>query len=231
MPSPFGHALAGLAVAWAADLLPGDRAWRAAPTTASWYRRAGNGLTAACAVLATAPDLDLAFTRHRTYTHSVGAVLLVGLIAFAIAAWRTRHAEAAAFAPSALPPSRAALRRTGRRARPLNATRRAVRVGLMCAAAYASHLLLDWLGVDLYPPLGLQALWPFDSGWYISGLDWFRQTRREQLFTWPVIEQNLLAIFQEMAILVPVAAALWLVRVKTLAGLASEQARRDHAPQ
>lgn len=220
MPSPFGHALAGLAVAWAADLLPGDRAWRAAPTTASWYRQAGNGLTAACAVLAMAPDLDLAFTRHRTYTHSVGAVLVVGLSALAIAAWRARHAEAAAFAPSAL-----------RRARPQNATRRAVRVGLMCAAAYASHLLLDWLGVDLYPPLGLQALWPFDSGWYISGLDWFRQTRREQLFTWPVIEQNLLAIFQEMAILAPVAAALWLVRVKTLAGLASEQARRDHAPQ
>ena len=98
----------------------------------------------------------------------------------------------------------------------------------MCAAAYASHLLLDWLGVDLFPPPGLQVLWPFDSGWYISGLDWFRQTRREQLFTWPVIEQNLLAIAQEMAILVPIAAALWLVRVKTLAGLASEQTRRDH---
>jgi hypothetical protein len=86
----------------------------------------------------------------------------------------------------------------------------------------STFLLLDWLGVDLFPPRGLQALWPFDSGWYISGLDWFRQTRREQLFTWPVIEQNLLAIVQEMAILVPIAAALWLVRVKTLAGLASE---------
>jgi len=195
MPSPFGHSLAGLAVAWAADLLPGDRAWRAAPASASWYRRAGNGLTAACAVLAMAPDLDLAFTRHRTYTHSVGAVVIVGLVAALIA----------------------------KKARS--------RVALMCAAAYASHLLLDWLGVDLYPPLGLQALWPFDSGWYISGLDWFRQTRREQLFTWPVIEQNLLAIAQEMAILVPIAAALWLVRVETLAGLASEQTRRDHPAQ
>ena len=195
MPSPFGHSLAGLAVAWAADLLPGDRAWRAAPASASWYRRAGNGLTAACAVLAMAPDLDLAFTRHRTYTHSVGAVVIVGLVAALIA----------------------------KKARS--------RVALMCAAAYASHLLLDWLGVDLYPPLGLQALWPFDSGWYISGLDWFRQTRREQLFTWPVIEQNLRAIAQERAILVPIAAALWLVRVKSLAGLAPEQARGDHPAQ
>ena len=195
MPSPFGHSLAGLAVAWAADLLPGERAWRAAPATASWYRRAGNGLTAACAILAMAPDLDLAFTRHRTYTHSLGAVVVVGFFAALIAA----------------------------KAR--------TRIALMCAAAYASHLLLDWLGVDLYPPLGLQALWPFDSGWYISGLDWFRQTRREQLFTGPVIAQNLLAIAQEMAILAPIAAALWLVRVKTLAGLASEQARGDHPAQ
>jgi LexA-binding, inner membrane-associated putative hydrolase len=198
MPSPFGHSLAGLAVAWAADLLPGHRAWRAAPATASWYRRAGNGLTVACALLAMAPDLDLAFTRHRTYTHSVAAVVIVALAAASIAHWRGRHAA---------------------------------RIALMCAAAYASHLLLDWLGVDLYPPPGLQVLWPFDSGWYISGVDLFRQTRREQLFTWPVIEQNLLAIAQEMAILVPIAAALWLVRVKTLAGLPSEQARRDHPAQ
>jgi membrane-bound metal-dependent hydrolase YbcI (DUF457 family) len=207
MPSPFGHSLAGLAVAWASDLLPGARAWRAAPATASWYRRAGNGLTLTCALLAMAPDLDLGFTRHRTYTHSVGAVVVVGLFAALIAA-KARSRTCPAEAPKA---------------------RR--RIALMCAAAYASHLLLDWLGVDLYPPPGLQVLWPFDSGWYISGFDLFRQTRREQLFTWPVIEQNLLAIAQEMAILVPIATALWLVRVKTLAGLASEQTRRDHAAQ
>jgi hypothetical protein len=46
-----------------------------------------------------------------------------------------------------------------------------------------------------------------------------------------VIEQNLLAIAQEMAILVPIAAALWLIRVKTLARLAAEQTRRHHAAQ
>ena len=197
MPSPFGHSLAGLAVAWAADLVPGDRAWRAAPAGATWYRRAGNGLSAACALLAMAPDLDLGFTRHRTYTHSVGAVIVVGLIAYAIADVR----------------------------------RRAVRIGAMCAAAYASHLLLDWLGVDLYPPPGLQLLWPFDSGWYISGLDLFRQTRRQQLFTWPVLSQNVLAIAQEMAMLAPIAVALWLVRVKALARLAPDETRRDHPAQ
>jgi hypothetical protein len=147
------------------------------------------------------PDIDLLFTRHRTYTHSAGAVIVVGLVA--LTSSRLLN----------LKPARAA------------------RISLMCAAAYASHLLFDWLGVDLYPPAGLQVLWPFDYGWYISSLDLFRQTRREQLFTWPVIEQNFLAIAQEMAILVPIAAALWLVRVKALAGLSSEQPRRNHPAQ
>lgn len=199
MPSPFGHSIAGLAVVWAADLVPGDRAWRAAPASASWFRRAGNGLSVACALLAMTPDLDLAFTQHRTYTHSVGAVVIVGLVG-AVAG----HV----FAP-----------------------RHATRVGITCAAAYASHLFLDWLGVDLYPPPGLQALWPFDSGWYISGLDLFRQTRRNRLLTWPVLSQNLLAMAQELAILGPIAATLWLVRLKALARLAPGKTRRDHPAQ
>ena len=52
MASPIGHALAGVAVAWGVDLLPGNRAWRIAPPSASGYERAGKGLTLACAVLA-----------------------------------------------------------------------------------------------------------------------------------------------------------------------------------
>jgi membrane-bound metal-dependent hydrolase YbcI (DUF457 family) len=199
MPSPFGHSLAGLAVAWAVDLVPGDRAWRAAPAGVSWYRRAGNGLSLACALLAMTPDLDLAFTRHRASTHSVGAVALVGLVAAVV----------------------------GRRYAPRHATR----IAFMCAAAYASHMLLDWLGVDLYPPPGLQVFRPFDSSWYISGFDLFRQTRREHLFTRAVLSQNFLAIAQEMAMLGPIAVALWLVRVKALARLAPEQTRRDHPAQ
>ena len=199
MPSPFGHSIAGLAVAWAADLVPGDRAWRAAPASASWYRRAGNGLSVACALLAMTPDLDLAFARHRTYTHSVGAVAIVGLLGAVVAY--------------------------------VVAPRHALRVAITCAAAYASHLFLDWLGVDLYPPPGLQVFWPFDSGWYISGLDLFRQTRRNRLLTWPVFSQNLLAMAQELAILGPIVLTLWLVRVKALARFAPEKSRRDHPAQ
>ena len=86
VPSPIGHALAGLAAAWAVDLVPGDRAWRTAPASASWSQRAGDGLTAACVVLGAAADIDLLFVTHRTVTHSVGAVILVALFAATLAA-------------------------------------------------------------------------------------------------------------------------------------------------
>jgi membrane-bound metal-dependent hydrolase YbcI (DUF457 family) len=199
MPSPIGHALAGLAVAWTADLVPGNRAWRDAPGSASWLERAGGGFTLLCAGLAAAPDLDLAFPgAHRTVTHSIGAVVVVAVVAAALA-----H----------------------RAGRPV------LRITLMCAAAWGSHLLLDWLGVDRYPPRGIMALWPISHAWYISELDIFRQTARLRIFTRPVMLVNLKAIAQEIAILAPIAAALWLVRVKALARLAAQVTRGDHPPQ
>ena len=84
-----------------------------------------------------------------------------------------------------------------------NARRPIARVALMCAAAYGSHLLLDWLGADRYPPLGLQVLWPISKGWYISGVDLFRQTARQRVFTRGPLMVNLRAVAQEIAILGP----------------------------
>ena len=102
----------------------------------------------------------------------------------------------------------------------------------LASLVYASHLLLDmFMGPGPRPITGLQILWPFSHEWFISGIDFFRQTARYELFTPPIIKKNFLAIVQELAILGPVVLALWLVRVKALAGLASEVARRDHAPQ
>ena len=198
MPSPIGHALAGVAAAWAVDLVPGDRAWRTAPVSAPWYMRAGDGLTLLCAGLGAAPDLDLAFVAHRTVTHSIGAVVVVTLLAAAFAA-------------------------TSRRS--------ILRIASMCAAAYGSHLLLDWLGADYYPPRGLQLLWPLNHEWYISGLDVFRQTARLRIFTRGPMMTNLRAVVQELAILGPAVTALWLVRVKTLTGLAAEVPGRHHPAQ
>src|SRR5262249_55012377 len=144
MPSSVGHALAGVAAAWTADLIPGHRVWRPAAQTASWYRRAGGGLTLACLILAAAPDADLLIHPHRTYTHSGGGVAIVGVLAAGVAALR--------------------------RDKPV------VRIALTCAAAYATHLVLDWLSADSLPPYGLQMWWPFSDAWAISGWDLFVQT-------------------------------------------------------
>ena len=51
------------------------------------------------------------------------------------------------------------------------ATRRP-RWGVAAAAAWGSHILLDWLGTDTRPPAGLMALWPFsrryvESAWHL----------------------------------------------------------------
>jgi membrane-bound metal-dependent hydrolase YbcI (DUF457 family) len=180
MPSPIGHALAGVAVAWTADLVPGNRAL-SRPRAGSWYQRAGGGLTVICAGLGAAPDLDLAFTAHRTATHSLSAVVVVAVVAAAIAA---------------------------------GAGRPVARITLICAAAYGSHLLLDWLGADFYPPRGLQLLWPFNDEWYISGLDLFRQTARLRIFTHGPMMTNVRAILQEIAILLPLLAVLWWTRTR-----------------
>jgi hypothetical protein len=198
MPSPIGHALGGLAAAWAVDLIPGDREWRTAPESASWFKRAGNGLTLTCVGLGMAADLDLAWVTHRTVTHSVGAVAFAGVFAAALAA---------------------------------NTHRPIARVALMCAAAYATHLLLDWLAVDLSEPRGIQALWPFRFDWFISDVDLFRQTERRHLVSAATMLKNSKAILGELVILGPLVAGLWLIRVKALARFPSEVARRNHAAQ
>jgi inner membrane protein len=163
MPSPIGHALAGVAVAWAID------------------PRTDRRLTLAAASLAALPDIDLLLPiQHRTITHSLGAVIAVTIIAAVVTAQVTRRSVA--------------------------------RVALICAAAYASHLLLDWLGVDDYFPYGLTLLWPFSDRFYISGWNLFPETARQHLFTGPSLVVNLKAIAQEVALLGPIVLAVWLER-------------------
>ncbi|MGE3841310.1 MAG: metal-dependent hydrolase [Vicinamibacterales bacterium] len=85
--------------------------------------------------LAMAPDLDLLFDRHNGESHSLGAAALVALAVFVV-------------------------RRRGRARAPL-AT--AVAWALACGGAYASHLLLDALGTDHAPPIGIMAFWPVSA--------------------------------------------------------------------
>jgi inner membrane protein len=104
-----------------------------------------------------------------------------------------------------------------------------LRVAMVCAAAHLSHLLLDWLAIDNFRPYGLQALWPFTSEFYISGIGLFRQTQRNAFFGAAAMRTNAVSVAQEIAILAPIAWAVWLVRVKALAGFSSEVSSGDHA--
>ncbi|HEY1912156.1 MAG TPA: metal-dependent hydrolase [Vicinamibacterales bacterium] len=191
MPSPVGHALAGVATIW--TLTP----------------RASRRLLAVAATLAALPDADLVHHGwHRVFTHSIGAVIVVTIIAAAVTGWVNRKQGGASRSPNGLTSP--------------------ISVALICGAAYASHLLLDWLAADYYAPYGIRALWPFDDGWYISGFDIFRQTARRQMLTWPVFVQNVQAITLEIAILGPILYLLWLVRVKPATRLASELTGAHH---
>lgn len=82
-------------------------------------------------------------------------------------------------------------------------------VAAACAAAWGSHVALDWLGTDSLAPIGIMALWPFDSAHHLSSLHWFLPIHRAfgELSTWA---HNLWAILRELLLLGPLAlAVLW----------------------
>jgi membrane-bound metal-dependent hydrolase YbcI (DUF457 family) len=125
------------------------------------------------------PDIDILFGSHRTYAHSIGAAVAVGLVAWAVL--RRRTAFAASFA-------------------------------LIIAAAYGSHIVLDWLGKDSSTPPGMMALWPLSSGFYISDMDVFGEVSRRYWKPDEFIFGNLRAMSWELLVLVPVAAVAWFLR-------------------
>lgn len=79
------------------------------------------------------------------------------------------------------------------------------------ALAYASHTLLDWLGADSSPPIGIMALWPFSRDYYESHLHVFMAISRRYWLTgfWA---SNARALARELAILLPLAALAFFAR-------------------
>jgi membrane-bound metal-dependent hydrolase YbcI (DUF457 family) len=90
------------------------------------------------------------------------------------------------------------------------------RIAFACAAAYASHIVTDWLGTDRnYAPYGIQMFWPFDKGWYISGWDVFPPVERRNPFSSATIRTDLAAAIREIVILGSVAVAIWFARQRS----------------
>jgi len=83
------------------------------------------------------------------------------------------------------------------------------------ALAYASHTLLDWLGTDSSPPIGIMALWPFSREYYESHLHVFRAVSRRYWLPefW---SSNARALAGELAILLPLVALIFIVRRRRL---------------
>ena len=85
------------------------------------------------------------------------------------------------------------------------------RAACAAAAAWASHTLLDWLGTDSSPPIGIMALWPVSSGYYESSWHLFRAISRRYWLPefWT---SNTEALGRELLILVPLAVAVLMLR-------------------
>ena len=74
---------------------------------------------------------------------------------------------------------------------------------LAAALAWASHVALDYLGLDTSPPVGEMALWPLSNSFFASPVSVFYDVPRS--FSAEAIQHNILAVTIEIAILGPVA--------------------------
>jgi inner membrane protein len=92
--------------------------------------------------------------------------------------------------------------------------RRPVAVAVALALCYASHLLLDLLGSDTSPPLGIMALWPLSSEFYLSPVTIFGGISRRYWLAAAWV-QNARSVARELLLLAPPAALVWWFRVRS----------------
>ena len=172
MPSPVGHALAGLAIHLAAAR---DR-W------AAWDVAAA-GITVGAAL---APDLDLVLklVDGRNH-HQGGSHSLIAAAAAAAAVWMV-----------------AASRRWDRPAR----------LGALAGLGWLSHLLLDYLGKDTHPPIGLPLLWPFVEGYFKFPWPVFLDVGRTLDLT--TLVHDVVAVAWELIVLSPIPALIYRRRLR-----------------
>jgi membrane-bound metal-dependent hydrolase YbcI (DUF457 family) len=201
MPSPVGHALGGLAAGWLIAGAPASHA-DAALAAASGTRRAPTASPPpSTPFLPTSTVLWIATWRGAIAFASLGAAadldLLVGyhrMYSHSLGAVALVVLAAMALTP---------------------ASESRLLTGAACGAAYASHILLDWLGSDASPPIGIMALWPLSSDYYESHLHWFLSTERR--FSHPSFwTLNLATLAREIGTLAPIAALVYALRRRKL---------------
>lgn len=156
--------------------------------------------------------------------HALGGLAAGWLVAGREAPWRRAVPAALVFAGTAVAPDFDLL--IGAHRGPSHSVAAAVLAGLVAyaatrrsrmaaavAAAYASHILLDWLGRDTMPPIGVMALWPFSREYFESTLHLFRAiSRRHWLPEFWVLTVR--AVLREVVILLPLAAFIGYIRTR-----------------
>jgi membrane-bound metal-dependent hydrolase YbcI (DUF457 family) len=90
---------------------------------------------------------------------------------------------------------------------------RHLRPSAAAAAAYGSHILLDWLGSDSSPPIGVMALWPITREYYQSSLHLFYSVSRRYWMP-GFVAHNVRALVWELLLLGP-ALALVIAATRT----------------
>jgi inner membrane protein len=97
------------------------------------------------------------------------------------------------------------------------------------AVAYGSHLLVDWMTVDVVPPHGIQLLWPFSDRWLhapgsLLGEIVIDRSGRLAFVASLLTPAALLAWAREVAILIAAVALVHLARaLVTLRGPVAEE--------
>lgn len=89
---------------------------------------------------------------------------------------------------------------------------RAGTIAVLTALAVLSHVLLDWLGTDSSPPIGVMALWPWSRAYFESDAHVFMAVSRRywlpEFWTY-----NFIVLSRELLILgIPAAIAEWAAR-------------------
>ena len=143
MPSPVGHALAGVAAGYLAGGIASGTPTAARRGCLTARKLLSDRRVVAFGLLGILPDVDFLFGVHSTYTHSAGAIVVVGFLGG------------------------------------LAGNDAGLRARVAAAAAYGSHIVLDWLGSDTVAPIGVMALWPLSSEFFLSDRYWFMSVCRE----------------------------------------------------
>jgi membrane-bound metal-dependent hydrolase YbcI (DUF457 family) len=149
--------------------------------------RGSLGRAALLVAAATAADLDLMLRFVDGRNHHQGETHSVGAAALAaVVVW--------------------AAARVFRWARP-------AALGLWAGVSWLTHVVLDYLGLDTHPPIGVMALWPLESGYHKAPWALFLDIGRT--LEWATVRHDALAVAWETVLLGPLLVACWRLRVRS----------------